>query len=146
MESFTKAMEDSEDAKKKVRAMLRAVAPAMAKAASEDAKRLKHVKLYSTFDENLDEDYYIAVGEKAIEMDPELVYVALVAKGSGMRVIVFAGEKARIKVKAGAIAKQVSAKLGGSGGGNDRFGQGGGRSKEMIKDALLLAEEAARVD
>ena len=70
--------------------------------------------------------------------------VALVAKGQGMRVIVFAGEKARKHVKAGAIAKQVSAKLGGSGGGDDRFGQGGGRLKEKIKEALLAAEEMAK--
>ncbi|NWG36170.1 alanine--tRNA ligase [Nitrososphaera sp.] len=144
VESFAKAMEDSEDTKKKAKTMLRVVAPAMAKTAAENAKRLKHVKLYSTFDEELDDDYHIAVGEKAIEIDPELVYVALIAKGAGMRVIVFAGEKARAKVKAGAVAKQVSAKLGGSGGGNDRFGQGGGKSKEMVKDALLLAEETAR--
>jgi alanyl-tRNA synthetase len=144
VESFAKAMEDSEEAKRTAKTILRVVAPAMAKMAAEQAKRLKHVKLYSTFDEELDEDYHIAVGEKAIEIDPELVYVALVAKGSGMRVIVFAGEKAREKVKAGAVAKQVSAKLGGSGGGNDRFGQGGGKSKAMVKDALLTAEETAR--
>ena len=144
VESFAKAMEDSEDAKRKAKTMLRVVGPAMAKMAVEQAKRLKHAKLYSTFDEELDEDYHIAIGEKAIEIEPELVYVALVAKGSGIRVIVFAGEKARKKVKAGAVAKQVSDKLGGSGGGNDRFGQGGGKSKEKVKDALVVAEETAR--
>jgi len=144
VESFAKAMEDSEDAKRKAKTMLRVVGPAMAKMAVEQAKRLKHAKLYSTFDEELDEDYHIAIGEKAIEIEPELVYVALLAKGSGMRVIVFAGEKARKKVKAGAVAKQVSDKLGGSGGGNDRFGQGGGKSKEKVKDALVVAEETAR--
>jgi alanyl-tRNA synthetase len=100
--------------------------------------------LHSTFDEELDEDYHIAIGEKAIELDKDMIYVALVSKGQGIRVIVFAGEAARKKVKAGAIAKQVSAKLGGSGGGDDRFGQGGGRSREMIREALLLAEEAAK--
>jgi len=144
VESFAKAMEDSEDAKRKAKTMLRVVGPAMAKMAVEQAKRLKHAKLYSTFDEELDEDYHIAIGEKAIEIEPELVYVALLAKGSGVRVIVFAGEKARKKVKAGAVAKQVSDKLGGSGGGNDRFGQGGGKSKEKVKDALVVAEETAR--
>ncbi|HEX6562312.1 MAG TPA: alanine--tRNA ligase [Nitrososphaera sp.] len=141
LESFTKAMDDAESAKKKMRIMLRTVAETMAKGASEQAKNLGDVKLYSTYDEELDEDYHIAVGEKAIEVDPSLVYVALVAKGAGMRVIVFAGEKASKKAKAGAIAKQVSAKLGGSGGGDDRFGQGGGRLKEKIKEALLSAEE-----
>ena len=33
--------------------------------------------------------------------------------------------------------KQVSSKLGGSGGGDNRFGQGGGKSK-MDKGSMLL--------
>lgn len=144
VESFAKTMEDAEAAKKKLRTMTRIVAGTMAKEASEKAKKLRSVKMYSTYDEELDEDYHIAVGEKAIELEPTLVYIALVAKGQGMRVIVFAGETARKHVKAGAIAKQVSAKLGGSGGGDDRFGQGGGRLKDKIKEALLAAEEMAK--
>jgi alanyl-tRNA synthetase len=72
------------------------------------------------------------------------VYLALISKGQGIRVIVFVGETARNKVKAGAIAKQISNKLGGSGGGDSRFGQGGGGSKEMIREALLLAEEVIK--
>lgn len=144
LESFSRAMEDAEAAKKKARIMLRVVGATVAKSIAEKAKKLKDVKLYSTYDEELDEDYHIAVGEKAIEIDPALVYVALISKGQGMRVIVFAGEKARRHAKAGNIAKQVSARLGGSGGGDDRFGQGGGRLKERIKDALLIAEEAAK--
>ncbi|HEY7507797.1 MAG TPA: alanine--tRNA ligase-related protein, partial [Nitrososphaera sp.] len=144
LESFTKTMEDAETAKKKLRIMTRAVAGTVAKDVAENAKKLHSVKMYSTYDEELDDEYHIAIGEKAIEIDPSLVYVALVAKGQGMRVIVFAGEKARKHVKAGAIAKQVSAKLGGSGGGDDRFGQGGGRLKEKIKAALLAAEEMAK--
>jgi alanyl-tRNA synthetase len=144
IESFAKTMEDAESAKKKLRIMTRVVAATMVKGVIDQSKKVGHIKLYSTFDEELDEDYHIAIGEKAIESEPSLVYIALLSKGQGIRVIVFAGEQARKKVKAGAIAKQVSAKLGGSGGGDDRFGQGGGRSKEMIKEALLLAEESAR--
>jgi alanyl-tRNA synthetase len=145
IESFNKSMEEAEVAKKKMKTMLRVVAGPIARTISEQAKKLgSGVRLYSTYDEELDEDYHIAVGEKAIELDPQLVYIALVSKGQGIRVIVFAGEAAREKVKAGAIAKQVSAKLGGSGGGNDRFGQGGGRSKEMVKEALLLAGESVK--
>ena len=144
LESFARAMDDAEAAKKKARTMLRVVGPTVAKSVSTQAHQLGDVKLYSTFEEELDDEYHIAIGEKAIELDPSLVYVALVAKGQGMRVIVFAGEKARGKVRAGAIAKQVSAKLGGSGGGDDRFGQGGGKLRERIKEALQLAEEMAR--
>jgi alanyl-tRNA synthetase len=145
VESFNKAIEEAEATKKKARTMLRVVAGPIAKEILEKAKKFSSgVKLYSTYDEELDEDYHIAVGEKAIELDKHLVYVALLSKGQGIRVIVFAGVAARKKTKAGAIAKQVSAKLGGSGGGDDRFGQGGGRSKDRIKEALLLAEEAAK--
>jgi alanyl-tRNA synthetase len=145
IQSFDKAMQDAEAAKKKLRAMLRVVSGPIAKSISEQAKRLDSgIHLYTIYDEELDDDYHIAIGEKAIELDKHLVYLALVSKGQGIRVIVFAGEAACKKVKASAIAKQVSGKLGGSGGGDNRFGQGGGKSKDRIKEALLLAEEVAR--
>jgi alanyl-tRNA synthetase len=145
IESFDKAMQDAEALKKKLRAMLRVVSVPIAKNISEQAKRLDSgIHLYTTYDEELDDDYHIAIGEKAIELDKHLVYLALVSKGQGIRVIVFAGEAASKKVKASAIAKQISSKLGGSGGGDNRFGQGGGKSKDRIKEALLLAEEVAR--
>jgi alanyl-tRNA synthetase len=145
IESFDKAMQDAEALKKKLRAMLRVVSLPIAKNISEQAKRLDSgIHLYTTYDEELDDDYHIAIGEKAIELDKHLVYLALISKGQGIRVIVFAGEAASKKVKASAIAKQVSSKLGGSGGGDNRFGQGGGKSKDSIKEALLLAEEVAR--
>jgi alanyl-tRNA synthetase len=144
VESFTKAIEDGESAKRKLRTVIRAVAKEMATSAISRAKQTASgVKVYAIHDDELDEEYHIAVGEKAIELDPALVYVALLSKDQAIRVIVFAGETARKGVKAGAIAKQVSATLGGSGGGNDRFGQGGGRSKEKIKEALNLAEQAS---
>jgi alanyl-tRNA synthetase len=145
LESFGRAMDDAEAAKKKARTMLRVVGPTVARGISSQARQLGDIRLYSAFDEELDDEYHIAIGEKAIELDPSLVYVVLVAKGQqGMRVIVFAGEKARGRgIRAGAIAKQVSARLGGSGGGDDRFGQGGGKLRERIKEALALAEEMA---
>ncbi|MFL6482120.1 MAG: alanine--tRNA ligase [Nitrososphaera sp.] len=144
-ESFGKAMQDAESAKKKLRSILRVVSGQIAKSVSEQAKKLDSgIHLYTTYDEELDEDYHIAIGEKAIDLDKYLVYLALISKGQGIRVIVFAGEAASNKVKASAIAKQISNMLGGSGGGDRRFGQGGGRSKERITEALLLAEEVTR--
>ena len=145
IESFDKAMEEAESAKKKLRTILRVVSPQIAKSISNQAKKLDSgVHLYATYDEELDEEYHIAIGEKAIELDSHLVYLALISKGQGIRVIVFVGETARNKVKAGAIAKQISNKIGGSGGGDSRFGQGGGGSKEMIREALLLTEEVIK--
>ena len=141
VESFNRAIEEGEAAKRKLRTVIRAVAGEMARAASSNAKAAASgVRIYSTFDEELDEDYHIAIGEKAIELEPSLVYVALLSKGQAIRVIVFAGEEARKKIKAGTVAKEVSATLGGSGGGNERFGQGGGKSRDKIREALQLAE------
>jgi alanyl-tRNA synthetase len=65
--------------------------------------------------------------------------------------VVFVGERARKKIKAGIIAKMVCSQLGGSGGGDEKFGQGGGRLgsdgnnsmvKEKIRKVLLSAEES----
>ncbi|MGI0024216.1 MAG: alanine--tRNA ligase-related protein, partial [Nitrososphaera sp.] len=123
VESFDRAMQDAEDAKRKAKTMLRVLSESVARSVSSQAKKLgSGVHLYSTYDEELDEDYHIAVGEKAIELEPSLVYVALISKGQGIRVIVFAGKAARQSAKAGSIAKQVAGTLGGSGGGDDRFG------------------------
>jgi alanyl-tRNA synthetase len=144
VETFQKRLEESEEIKKKIKIMIRKIAPLMAKSISAEGKQLvpQGIKLYNIYDDELDEEYYIAVGEKSIEIDPLLVYIALVSKGQGIRVIVFVGEKARArKIKAGLIAKQLSSQLGGSGGGNERFGQGGGKLKAKIQEALLSAEE-----
>ncbi len=145
LESFKKTLDESDDARRRLRSVIKALAPEVAKSIGNEAKQLGKVKIFSTYDETLDEDYHIAVGERAIEREPSLVYCALVQKGTAVRVIVFAGEQARASgVKAGEIAKQVAGKLGGSGGGDARFGQGGGRSIERLKEALLLVEELAR--
>lgn len=119
----------------------------MAKSIIAEAKQLSFngIKFYSVYDEELDDEYCIAIGEKSVEIDPSLIYIALISKSQGIRVVVFVGEKARLKIKASVIAKQISTQLGGSGGGDDRFGQGGaggnGMIKDRIKEVLLSAEE-----
>jgi len=145
LESFSKALENAEAAKKKLQRILRVIASPMARNISDQAKKLSSgIHFYGIYDEDLDEDYHLAIGESAIELDKHLIYLALISKGAGARVIVFVGEAARKKINAGALAKQISTMLGGSGGGDDRFGQGGGRSKDMVKETLLFAEEAAK--
>ena len=129
----------------------------MAKSISAEAKQLSDdgLKIYTIYDDDLDDEYYIAIGEKSIEFDPSLIYIALISKGQGIRVIVFVGEKARKKIKASIIAKQISTQLGGSGGGNDKFGQGGGSNdgsgsssstcngkvNDRIEEALFSVED-----
>ena len=134
---------DTEVTKKKMKIILRKISPYVATSVSKTARHFtnENIKVYSIYDEELDDDYHIAIGEKSIELDPSLIYVALISKEQGLRVIVFAGEYARKKIKAGIIANRVSIELGGSGRGNDRFGQGGGRFKDKITDSLKLVEE-----
>jgi alanyl-tRNA synthetase len=147
VESSQKNIDESEAMRRKIKTILRKIAPAMAKSISSEAKQLSSdgTKFYTVSDDELDDEYCIAIGEKSIEIDPSLIYIALISKGHGMRVVVFVGKKARQKIKAGIIAKQISTQLGGSGGGDDRFGQGGAgsneRSKDKIEEALLSAEE-----
>ncbi len=145
IESFQKTMEDADTARKKLRNAIKKLAPAIAKDVVKNAKHLGSIKLYSVYDEELDEEYHISVGENAINADASLIYCALLPREQGIRVIVFVGEQARKSgIKAGVIAKQVASTLGGSGGGDDRFGQGGGKFVDRIKEALLVIEELSR--
>ena len=152
VESSQKSIDDAEAARRKTKALLRKAAPYIAESVSVNAKQLPldGIKFYTVYDNELDDEYHIAIGEKSIENDPSLVYIALISKAHGMRMIVFVGERARKRIKAGIIAKMVCSQLGGSGGGDEKFGQGGGRLqndgnnnliKEKIKKVLLSAEE-----
>ncbi len=143
IESLQKSIDETEAAKKKVKTMLRKITPSIAKSVSEEAKQLSSdgIKFYHVRDNEMDEEYHISVGEKSIESDPSLIYVAFISKGEGIRVIVFVGEQAQKKIKAASIARQISVQLGGSGGGDGRFGQGGGRFKDKISTALVSVEE-----
>jgi alanyl-tRNA synthetase len=150
VESFQKSIDEAEAAKRKIKTILRKTALSMAKSIIAEAKQLSldgtyGIKFYSVYDDELDDEYYIAIGEKSIEIDPSLIYIALISKSQGIRVVVFVGEKARLKIKASIIAKQISTQLGGSGGGDDRFGQGGAGINginDRIKEVLLSAEES----
>jgi alanyl-tRNA synthetase len=152
VESSQRSIDDVEAARRKIKALLRKAAPYIAESVCINAKQLPidGIKFYTVYDSEFDDEYHIAIGEKSIENDPSLIYVALISKPHGMRMIVFVGEKARRRIKAGIIAKMVCSQLGGSGGGDEKFGQGGGRLenddnnnviKEKIKEALISAEE-----
>ena len=142
-DSFRKYLDESEKLRTKIKVLLRKTSPIQAKFISNNSKQISSdgVKLFTTFDDELDEEYHITVGEKTIEMDPLIMYISLVSKGEGIRVIVFVGETARkYGFNAGKIAKVISTSLGGSGGGDSKFGQGGGRFKNRIEEVLKLAE------
>ena len=89
--------------------------------------------------EKYDEYFHINFGEKLIKADPKSSYCGLFDAGDTLRAIIYAGEQSKNK-NAGAIAKAVSEILGGSGGGNNRFAQGGGKDKSKTDEALRKAK------
>ena len=94
----------------------------------------------STMNEQYDEFFHINLGEKLIEKDPWMVYCGVFEDGDKIRAIIYSGEQAEKEKKAGDIAKAVSEVLGGAGGGNQRFAQGGGKNKSKKNDAIEKAK------
>ncbi|MEM4274375.1 MAG: alanine--tRNA ligase [Candidatus Nitrosocaldaceae archaeon] len=129
-----------EESRKKIKIMERELVDAIAPTISNKAKRIGPMNLYTIYDETMDENYHITLGEKAIEYDPSLIYLALIKKDSSIKIVTFVGKSAREKINAASITKEISKILGGSGGGNERFGQGGGKFIEAYKEALEAAE------
>jgi len=82
------------------------------------------------------EFFHISFGEKLIEKDPWMVYCGVFEDGDKIRAIIYSGDQAAKDKKAGYIAKIVSEVLGGAGGGNQRFAQGGGKDKSKKNDAI----------
>ena len=142
-DSFKKHLDESEKLRTKIKILLRKTSPILAKSISLNSTQItpEGVKLYTIFDNELDEEFHIVVGEKSITLDPFLIYISLIPKGEGIRVIVFVGEAARkYGINAGKIAKIFSVNLGGSGGGDSKFGQGGGKFKNKIEEVLNYSE------
>jgi len=89
-----------------------------------------------TTSDQYDEFFHIGLGEKLIEKDPWMVYCGVFEDGDKIRAIIYSGDQAANDKKAGDIAKIVSEILGGAGGGNQRFAQGGGKDKSKKNDAI----------
>ncbi|MDE1862040.1 MAG: alanine--tRNA ligase [Thaumarchaeota archaeon] len=141
LESFDHAIKDGDDAKRRVKQIIKRTAEASAHAAIAQAKSLGTVRLFCTVDEELDEEYHIAIGEQAVGLDKSLIYCAMIVKNGSIRVIAFSGTEAAQTKKAGDLVRDVSKVLGGSGGGKDTFGQGGGKDILKVKEALVACEQ-----
>ncbi len=144
IETLARKVKEADDARRRLRLVIRRVADEMAKSIVSDAKMItdegKEFKLYAIYDDVFDEEYHIAVGEKAIEMEPRLIYCALIGKDKSIRVIVFSAESARKRFKASMIAKGIASIFGGSAGGDDRFAQGGGQQRGIKYDVYAMVE------
>lgn len=81
-----------------------------------------------------------AMADKFKEEHPNAVGVfSTVANGQAMFIVNVADELVKRGLKAGDLAKQISAVAGGSGGGRPNMAQAGGKNPEKISEALDLA-------
>jgi alanyl-tRNA synthetase len=98
------------------------------------------VRFCCTTSEQYDEYFHINFGEKLIKADPHASYCGIFEAGSTLRAIVYVGESSKNR-NADSIAKAVSEILGGFGGGNNRFAQGGGKLKSKKDEAIKKAKQ-----
>ena len=121
-----------DESKKKQKNLIRSLGRASLSSLQQieivDGLRIAYV-----IDDTLGEEAQIGLGEQAIAEIKNLVYCSVIKGDKNVRVLTFCGEDARkIGIRANELAKQISAVVGGTGGGDDRFGQGGGTLVEKV--------------
>ena len=95
-------------------------------------------KLCFTSSDNYDDYFHQNFGKKLVSKDDTAAFCGIFEAGPTIRVIIFAGEKSGIN--AGDIAKELASILGGSGGGDAKFAQGGGKDTSKKEDAIQKAK------
>ena len=126
--TITNMKNDVEIARRTSKQLAKRVADLMVKEVPALSESIgKDLKLYvSMFEEGLDSEYHLIIGNRLSRSNPSLAYVAIFEEGGRTRLIVFSGESCQKEgLQAGSLAREIAKSIGGSGGGDPRFAQGG---------------------
>ncbi|MEJ2261584.1 MAG: alanine--tRNA ligase-related protein, partial [Nitrosopumilaceae archaeon] len=95
-------------------------------------------KLCFTASPDYDDFFHQNFGKKLVAKDSKAAFCGIFEAGPTIRVMVYAGSDSGIN--SGEIAKEVAAILGGSGGGDAKFAQGGGKDTSKKDEAIAQAK------
>ena len=94
-------------------------------------------KICFTASEQYDDYFHQNFGKKLVAKDAQAAFCGIFESGPTVRIMVYAGVQSG--VNSGEIAKEIASILGGSGGGDARFAQGGGKDTSKKDTAISKA-------
>jgi len=133
-ETLQKILVEKDELYKKIKKYGKRISEMSTSYIKEKSESIADIKVYFTIDPDLDEGTQIEVGSQAIKQIPDLLYVALIPANNVVQIIVFSGDFVQRKsIFANDIVKIIASVIGGSGGGDKRFGRGGGNDVDKVK-------------
>jgi alanyl-tRNA synthetase len=82
----------------------------------------------------------MTLGKGLTNKNPKRVYCGIFEEKGLVRVIIYSGDEASKIINAGMIVREIAGILGGSGGGNAKFAQGGGKDTSKKDEAIAKAK------